>query len=133
MGSARLRLVTGVAALGLVTSAAACAKTRVWHERWELADASTAGAERTGTFGFSWTDTDHTRGEYGFTFTVAGTADPRASETWHVQGMFTAEQFSPDFCGHATWTAGSTCLAFTLWPRGDEPPGPIQAHLDQLG
>lgn len=121
------------AAICVLGTALACSRETVWQERWELVGGGSAELERSATFGYTWINAERTRGEYGFTFTAGGGTDARGLGTWQVRGTFTAERYSPDYCGRAKWTAGSTCLVFKLWPRGGAPDSDVQARLDRLG
>jgi hypothetical protein len=101
--------------------------------QWTLVDSKSADAPSSASFGLTWTNEEHTRGEYGFTFGSTAGNDADRSNEWRVRGTLTAERFTPDYCGRAKWPAGSTCTILKLWPSGSAPPARIQQQLDVLG
>jgi len=112
--------------------AVACSRDVDWR-RWELQDPPNGEFGRAATFALAWDDDERTRGKYLFTLGLKNRVDGREVAAWAVEGTVNAESLSPDFCGRAKWSSGSTCTRIKLWPRGDSPQGDVQEEIDRLG
>ena len=130
-GRAR-RAVRVIVPIAMLVTAVACSRGADWG-RWELQDPPAGAFGRAATFALSWDDDERTRGEYHFTLALRNRADGQEFAAWAVQGVVNAEPLSPDFCGRAKWSAGSTCTRIKLWPDGDSPPDSVQEQIDRLG
>jgi hypothetical protein len=118
--------------IAMLAMAVACSPDTDWR-RWELQDPPSGAFGRAATFALTWDDSERTRGKYHFTLALKNRGDGQEVAAWAVQGMVNAEPLSPDFCGRAKWSSGSTCTRIKLWPDGDLPPDDVQEQIDRLG
>ena len=117
----------------LFAAAPGCSRDDGRWERWELRGGDEGGFGRAATFALAWDDPERTEGDYAVSLTIRNLLQDRDVGTWELDGTFTAEHLSPDFCGRAKWVPGSECLRLRLSPDGDAPEAAIGIHADALG